>query len=121
LTTRSLNFIRSKNRSNNFIVIDFENFVLEPELYINRISQVFKLEKSKIIKILKSENIPRRHINSSVQKNVYKRYYSSNLSTELSHKEDYIFLKNQIKSQVSENIWEEFGNFQLNLSGSCDQ
>lgn len=108
LTTRSLNFIRSKNRSNNFIVIDFENFVLEPELYINRISQVFKLEKSKIIKILKSENIPRRHINSSVQKNVYKRYYSSNLNTELSHKEDYIFLKNQIKSQVSENIWEEF-------------
>jgi hypothetical protein len=108
LTIRSLKHIKNKNKNDNFIVIDFENFVLKPEPYINQISQMFELEKSKVIKSLKIENIPRQHINSSVQNSVYKRYYSSNLKTELSHADDYMFLKNQIKLQVSKGIWVEF-------------
>lgn len=108
LTLRSLEFIKKKRGSSNFVIVDFEKFVLSPEKYIEQISNIFGIKANKIKKCLKKENIPRHHINSSVQNKIYKRYNADNLKTDLSHKEDYIFLKNQIKSQINENIWTEF-------------
>ena len=108
LTLRSLDFIKRKKGDSHFVIVDFEKFVLNPEKYIAQITNIFDIKADKIKKCLKKENIPRSHINSSVQKKIYKRYNSDNLKTELSHKEDYVFLKNQIKSQVNEKIWTEF-------------
>jgi hypothetical protein len=108
LTLRSLDFIKRKKGESNFIIIDFEKFVLNPDKYVLQIKEVFDIKAHKIKKCLEKENVPRIHINSSAQKKIYKRYFSDNLKTELSHKEDYVFLKNQIKSQVNEKIWAEF-------------
>ena len=55
----------------------------------------------KIINVLKDQNLPREHINNSIQGTIYKRYRSNLLTTSHSHKNDYAMLRQRISDSVS--------------------
>jgi len=83
------------------IVIDFENFVLEPEPYITRIVNLFPGSSSKILKLLKKENVPRIHINKSITNKIYTKYHSNKLKTNETHENHYNKLKDEIFSSIN--------------------
>ena len=98
LTHRQLNFLKSKP---DVLVFDFEKFVLSPESYLVKLDHLIGTVSNGISKKLKSENLPREHINGSTQKAIYRRYRSDLLTTDLNHKEDYELLRERIFHSVS--------------------
>jgi hypothetical protein len=84
------------------IVIDFEKFVLNPTPYIEQIT--LELEPRRITgmrKTLKSQRIPRLHINNTKPMKIYSRYGSNAHNTSLSQAEDYFQLRSRLKSLIS--------------------
>jgi hypothetical protein len=77
-------------------VIDFENFVLNPEPYVVKILSLLPGSQSKILQLLKKENIPRIHINDSVRKKIYLKYNSDALKTNADHEQNYMNLKRDV-------------------------
>jgi hypothetical protein len=98
LTFEQMEFIELKRE---MIVIDFEKFVLEPQPYLNRLQNAIGGSFGNSRKVLNRENIPRKHINSSNQKAIYRRYGSGSLHTNLSHEADYYKLRDRIQKSVS--------------------
>jgi hypothetical protein len=98
LTFRQFKFIKNNPK---VTVINFEEFVLSPIDYINKISYVIGESPGRIKSILRSEKIPRIHINDSKNEKIYKRYNSDLLKITDEHQVDYIRLRNFIKKSVS--------------------
>ena len=98
LSEKQASFIDKADTS---LIIDFENFVLNPEIYIRKIEELVGGTFKNLSRVLRRENIPRSHINLSNQKAIYKRYRSDLLETNLSHKEDYEKLKDRIEASTS--------------------
>jgi hypothetical protein len=98
LTSQQMEFIELKLET---IVIDFEKFVLEPQRYLNMLQNAIGGSFDNSRKVLNRENIPRKHINSSNQKAIYRRYGSGSLHTNLSHEADYYKLRDRIQKSVS--------------------
>jgi hypothetical protein len=94
LINRSLVFIDKMPERT--VVIDFENFVLNPEPYVVKILSLLPGSKSKILHLLKKENIPRIHINDSVSKKIYLKYNSDKLRTKENHEQNYSDLKRDV-------------------------
>jgi hypothetical protein len=88
-------------RQDDVLVVDFEKFVLSPEGYLGKLDKLIGTKSKKIAKVLKNQNLPREHVNNSIQKAIYKRYRSSLLTTSHSHKKDYAMLRQRISSSVS--------------------
>jgi hypothetical protein len=68
---------------------------------LNNLKNVLGGSFSNSRKVLDRENIPRKHINSSNRKAIYRRYGSGSLHSNLSHEADYYELKDRIKKSVS--------------------
>jgi hypothetical protein len=98
LTFRQQEYLLNQD---DILVIDFENFVLSPESYLGKLDDLIGTKPKKITKVLKNQNLPREHINNSIQKAIYKRYRSSLLTTSHSHKSDYVMLRQRISNCVS--------------------
>lgn len=98
LTHRQINYLKGKP---DVLVIDFEKFVLSPNNYLEKLSNLIGTNSNGISRKLKSENLPRKHINNSTQKAIYRRYRSNLLTDHLSHKEDYLKLRERISHSVS--------------------
>jgi hypothetical protein len=98
LTFRQQEYLLNQD---DILVIDFENFVLSPEGYLRKLEDLIGTKPKKIAKVLKNQNLPREHINNSIQKAIYKRYRSSLLTTSHSHKNDYAMLRQRISNSVS--------------------
>ena len=84
------------------IVVDFEKFVLNPKPYIEKIT--FELKPKKISgmkQTLKSQRIPRLHINNTKPMKIYSRYGANSHTTDLSHVEDYFQLRSRLKNLIS--------------------
>jgi hypothetical protein len=104
LTLRSIALKHSKKESR-IITIDFEKFVLDPRKYLKKLQNYYPFDLEKANRTLNKENIPRKHINLSIQKKVYKRYKSTNLDSKLAHKSDYLFNLTRIKPLLSPEVW----------------
>jgi hypothetical protein len=88
-------------RQDDILVVDFEKFVLSPEGYLGKLDNLIGTTPKKIAKELKNQNLPREHINNSIQREIYRRYRSSLLTTSHSHKNDYKMLRQRISNSVS--------------------
>lgn len=110
LTDFSLNHIAANAINDNFIAIDFENFVLNPMIYMQKLSKWFNIDSDHMVKVLSEENIPRSQINQGPKKPIYLRYNSEKLSSNDSHEKNYQNLLASIKSEVSPEIWVRFLN-----------
>jgi hypothetical protein len=108
LTNSSLDHINANKNNKNFVVVDFENFVLHPVGYIEKLENWFDVDSKYLLKVLKKENIPRKHINQGVKKGIYLRYESGKLTTFESHRSNYQNLISSIKSEVSSMAWHKF-------------
>ncbi len=84
----------------NLYTIDFEKFVLTPDKYLSGIEKYCGKKLGNIEKILKKENVPRHHINSTRSLDIYRKYNAHRLKTDKNHEEDYYHLKSFIKGQV---------------------
>ena len=90
MVNKSIDYIESKQSDEKFQVIDFENFVIHPHIYLTRIDSLLGEnfpDKNK--KILTKENIPRNHINSARNLPIYRRSNYGAFVSKNSHKEDY--------------------------------
>lgn len=86
----------------NVLIIDFEKFVLEPANYVERMEMMVGGSPKKLGYILKRENLPREHINSSNQKKIYRRYSSDKLNSNFNHAKDYEIVRDRISSSTSD-------------------
>ena len=98
LTHRQISYLKGKPE---VLVFDFEKFVLSPDNYLVKLDNLIGTNSNGISRRLKSENLPREHINNSTQKAIYRRYRSNLLSNDLNHKEDYQRLRERISRLVS--------------------
>ena len=98
LTHRQISYLKSKP---DVLVFDFEKFVLSPDNYLVKLDSLIGTKANGISRKLRSENLPREHINNSTQKAIYRRYRSNMLSNKLNHKEDYRKLRERISCSVS--------------------
>jgi hypothetical protein len=98
LTHRQISYLKGKP---DVLVFDFETFVLSPNQYLAKLDDLIGTNTSGISRKLRSQNLPREHINSSTQKAIYRRYRSNLLTNDLSHKEDYRKLRERISHSVS--------------------
>lgn len=98
LNFRQIKFIKDNPK---VLVINFEEFVLNPISFINKMSYVIGESPRRIKPILRREKIPRNHINGSRNEQIYKRYNSDLLKTTDGHEVDYIRLRNYIKKSVT--------------------
>jgi organic radical activating enzyme len=108
LTNSSLKHINDNKGNKNLVVIDFENFVLNPDGYLEKLNNWFNLDSKVFSRVLTKENIPRKHINQSIKKSIYLRYESGKLSTSESHQLNYENLLKSIRGEVSSDSWERF-------------
>ena len=107
LTNNSLRYLESDPI--NVTVIDFEKFVLDPISYINTLNENIGFIDTIIAqKSLKKQKVPREHINDSLRKRIYLRYGAGNLSTNLTHKEDYSKLQYRISSSAKSEVLDIF-------------
>jgi len=106
LTNRSMDFVDQIPEK--AVVVDFEKFVLDPEPYVTKILTLLPGSKNKILDSLRKENIPRFHINDTVNKKIYLKYGSDKLRTNLSHKQDYADLKDNVFSKLNAAAKREF-------------
>lgn len=86
----------------NLVTIDFERFVLNPELYASKIEQYCGRNFLNLSSRLNKENLPRKHINESINLPIYKKYASDKLSVDYDHKNDYVRLEKSIKQMLSQ-------------------
>jgi hypothetical protein len=86
----------------NLVTIDFERFVLNPELYVSKIEQYCGRNFLNLSSRLNKENLPRKHINESINLPIYKKYASDKLSVDYDHKNDYVRLEKSIKQMLSQ-------------------
>jgi hypothetical protein len=93
-------------QTSDILVIDFERFVLSPLSYIASMENLFDLDHERIVSVLKRENIPRQHINNSKRSEIYFRYNAQKLNTNLDHRQDYLTLKNRVRSLISSQSFE---------------
>ena len=93
----------------NYLCIEFEKFVLEPYVVINKLDQLFNNQDKKSFKrVLRGEKIPRAHINSGKKRQIYKRYGAGANTTQMEHKADYISKLDIIKSKTSKLYFDRF-------------
>ena len=98
LTHRQISYLKGKP---DVLVFDFEKFVLAPNNYLEKLGNLIGTNANGISRKLKSENLPREHINDSTQKAIYRRYRSNLLTNDRDHKEDYRKLRERISHSVS--------------------
>lgn len=96
LTNRLLQLISSMKKEQNILVIEFEKMVTGQVNLKETLKAIGISVGSNYRAILKSERVPRSHINSGKKRKIYLRYGSQNLSNILDHKTDYFTRKNQI-------------------------
>jgi hypothetical protein len=90
MINKSIEYIESQEANKNFLAINFENFVLKPQIYLDRINTLLGENFSKKnTKILKRENIPRKHINDGKKLAIYARNGSETLGLEKTQEQDY--------------------------------
>jgi hypothetical protein len=93
----------------NYLCIEFEKFVLDPSVVINKLDQLFNNQNKKSFKrVLRGEKIPRVHINGGKKRKIYKRYGADSNTTLREHKADYISKLDIIKSQTSKLYFDRF-------------
>ncbi len=108
LTNSSLKHINENKGDKNFVVIDFENFVLNPDSYLEKLNSWFNFDSKVFARVLTKENIPRKHINQGIKKSIYLRYQSGKLLTSEPHQLNYENLIKSIRREVSSNSWKRF-------------
>lgn len=86
----------------NLVTIDFERFVLTPESYVSKLEQYCGRRFLNLSSSLGKENLPRKHINESVNLPIYRRYASDRLSVDYDHKNDYARVAKSIKQKLSQ-------------------
>ncbi len=92
-------------------VIDFENFVLNPSMYLSEISRKCKLNfSSKTERILRGQLVPRRHINETKKLPIYERYASGFHTADYGMNEDFQRLSVRLESQLDSRIFEKLQN-----------
>lgn len=93
----------------NYLCIEFEKFVLNPNKIIDKIDSILESNSKNLInRIFKEEKIPRVHINSGKSLPIYKRYGSNLYKSNTSHKEDYLTKLDFIESQTSKKYFDKF-------------
>ena len=94
--------INKSSNNESVLSIPFEHFVTDTQSYIKKIAKHINSEPTKHTKkVLKKQNLPRIHVNYGPQKEIYKKYGSHYLSTELSHQDEYQKLKELVNSKGS--------------------
>lgn len=92
------------------IVIPFEKFVLDPSKIIAEIEAIIPLGSSNSVnKTLRKEKVPRRHINSGRNLEIYKRYGSGALKSSFDMKNDFKAQEGEAERRLSPEI---FGQMQ---------
>lgn len=92
-------------RCKELVVLDFENFVLNPDKYISRIEEISERRFGDLRRIMMKEKIPRPHINLTRNLAIYRRYASSKLTTTMSHADHYHELKQSIRNVTTPSIF----------------
>ena len=106
-TNKSLDFI--EQGTSNLLVFDFEKFVLNPNRYLELLSEALPSpDNRRLKKVLRAEKLPRSHISDSVVRAIYKRYGSETLSTKHQHNEDYKIMRERSKLDVDLGIYNAF-------------
>ena len=78
-----------KNSQIKFITIPFENFVLKPNNYLNKILELLNTEfSSKTKKILSKQRVPRKKIADGISLKIYKRYLWESSKNNTTEKEE---------------------------------
>lgn len=99
LSGNLINFVEDSPKT---LVIDFENFVLNPNHYLTQLSERFGLKLSMAMtRELRRQNLPRHHINDSIKNRAYLRYSSDLLTTADDHKNHYTKLRHDLKKLTS--------------------
>lgn len=98
------------NDSKSLLILDFENFVLHPSEYITSIESFCERKFGDIGRILKKENLPRKHINESRDLAIYRKYGSNKLSTTKSHLEHYEELRKSIQESLMPSTFQRLEN-----------
>jgi hypothetical protein len=105
LSEAALKFHLDLKLNSNYIVFDFENFVLNPESYIESLNEVFNENISKkAYRYLSKEKVPRNHINAGRSRKIYRRYGSDKSTSIHSHKSNY----NQTIEKISSNVSKKY-------------
>jgi len=74
----------------NHIYVDFESFVLDPESTLSQLTKyIGEVNTKKINHALRSQNVPRLHINDGVSLPIYKKYASDKLNSTNSMEYDF--------------------------------
>lgn len=103
LLNKSLDYIEQDPAD--LVVIDFENFVLHPFVYLERLSSILSdTNQNRLSKVLREQKLPRKHINDTIVRSIYQRYASDQLTTKYQHEEDYIIMRDRTKENVSSEI-----------------
>jgi len=109
LINKSLDYM-DESRTN-LIVLDFENFVLNPMAYLDRLSESVSLRESRGLgKVMRQQKLPRIHINDTLTRSIYKRYAADTLTTKNHHEQDYEIMRERSKEGVSTELFSEFEN-----------
>ena len=111
LSEEALRFHLNLKSNSNYIVFNFENFVLNPDPYIESLNKIFDESISKKAhRYLTKEKVPRNHINAGRNRNIYRRYGSDKLTSINSHKSDYNQAIERIGSNVSKKYLDRYFN-----------
>ena len=90
------------------VVIPFENFVLSPEKIVSEIEDKIPLgDSGTVYKTLRKEKVPRRHINSGRNLEIYRRYGSGSLQSSFDMKSDFKAKREEAQLKLSPEIFNE--------------
>ena len=99
--------VRLDKQNNSILFIPFEQFVLEPAPFINRLEVFLKTKPTSATeKVLKKQRVPRPTINAGPQKNIYKRYGLKKLDKNTTPHQDYHNLLESAKQKSSPEAFE---------------
>ena len=93
--------VKFLNQNIDVVVIDFEKFVLNPWGFLSSLQNLIGSATGDIKHKMKSQKLPRKHINDTSRNSVYLRYGSNLLSTQSSHQEDYSKIRSRIAESTS--------------------
>jgi hypothetical protein len=112
LSEEALKFHLDLKSNANYIVFNFENFVLNPSSYVVSLNKIFdETISQKALRYLSKEKVPRNHINAGRSRRIYSRYGSDKSTSMNSHKSDY----NQTIETINTNVSEKYLNRYLNV------
>ena len=109
LTRKMISHHQNCQNKTNYLVIEFEKFVLNPTNVVDRMDKLIESGvKKSMQRILNEEKIPRKHINSGKSLPIYLRYGAGSYESNLNHGDDYLNKLKKIEAQTSSIYFNEF-------------